>query len=135
MDEAVRTCPYCDKPARSVLIPTRVKRGDRVLSVPLETWECESGCRSEDGSRPFAFSDQAQATRNAPLIAAAWRDAFGEEIPEAKRPGRKPQEPRNRTVQVKLTERELRDLDQRRGDASRSEYIRSHALPFERQTG
>ena len=135
MNESVRTCPHCEKPARSVLIPTRVKRGDRVLSVPLETWECESGCRSEDGSRPFAFSDQAQATRNAPLIVAAWRDAFGEEIPEAKRPGRKPQEPRNRTVQVKLTERELSELDQRRGEASRSEYIRSHALPFERRTG
>src|SRR4051812_46951752 len=106
MDEAVKTCPYCVKPARSVLIPTRVKRGDHVLSVPLETWECESGCRSEDGSRPFAFSDQAQAKRNDPVIRAAWRAAFGEEIPEAKRPGRKPQEPRNRTVQVKLTERE-----------------------------
>jgi hypothetical protein len=135
MNEAVRTCPYCEKPARSALIPTRVKRGDRVLSVPLETWECESGCRSEDGSRPFAFSDQAQAQRNDPLIRAAWREAFGEEIPEAKRPGRKPQEPRNRTVQVKLTERELRELDQRRGEASRSEYIRSHALPFEGRTG
>ena len=134
MDEAVKTCPYCEKPARSVLIPTRVKRGDRVLSVPLETWECDSGCRSEDGSRPFAFSDQAQAKRNDPVIRAAWREAFGEEIPEAKRPGRKPQEPRNHTVQVKLTELELRELDQRRGDASRSEYIRSHALPFERRT-
>lgn len=135
MDEALKTCPHCEKPARLVLIPTRVKRGDRVLSVPLETWECESGCRSEDGSRPFAFSDQAQAKRNDPVIRAAWRAAFGEEIPEAKRPGRKPQEPRNRTVQVKLTERELRELDQRRGEASRSEYIRSHALPFERKTG
>ncbi len=135
MNEAIRTCPYCEKPARSVLISTRVKRGDQVLSVPLETWECESGCRSDDGSRPFAFSDQAQAKRNDPVIQAAWRAAFGVEIPEAKRPGRKPQEPRNRTVQVKLTERELRDLDQRRGDASRSEYIRSHALPFERRTG
>ena len=134
MDEAVKTCPYCEKRARSVLIPTRVKRGDRVVSVPLETWECESGCRSEDGSRPFAFSDQTQATRNDPVIRAAWREAFGEEIPEAKRPGRKPQEPRNRTVQVKLTERELCELDERRGDASRSEYIRSHALPFERRT-
>lgn len=135
MDDAVRTCPYCDKPTQSVLIPTRVKRGDRILSVPLETWECESGCRSADRSRPFAFSDQAQAKRNEPRIRAAWRESFGEEIPEPKRPGRKPQEPRNRTVQVKLTERELRELDQRRGEASRSEYIRSHALPFERRTG
>ena len=135
MNEPERTCPTCEMPAHQVLIPTRVKRGDRVLSVPLETWECASGCRSEDGSRPFAFSDQAQAKRNAPVIRAAWREAFSEEMPEAKRPGRKPPEPRNRTVQVKLTERELRDLDQRRGDASRSEYIRSHALPFERRTG
>ena len=135
MDEAVKTCPYCEKPARSVLIPTRVKRGDRVLSVPLETWECESGCRSEDGSRPFAFSDQAQAMRNDPAIHAAWRQAFGEEIPAARRPGRKPQEPRNRTVQVKLTERELSELDQLRGVATRSEYIRSQALPFGRRTG
>lgn len=135
MNEPTRTCLYCEKPARSVLIATRVKRGDTVLSVPLETWQCESGCRSEDGTRPFAFSDQAQARRNDAVIRSAWRDAFGEEIPEPKRPGRKPQEPRVRTVQVKLTESELRDLDDRRGGASRSEYLRAHALRFERRTG
>ena len=135
MDETVKMCPYCEKMARPVLVPTRIKRGDRVVSVQLETWECASGCRSEDGSRPFAFSDQAQAKRNDPVIREAWRGVFGEEIPDAMRPGRKPQEPRNRTVQVKLTERELHELDQRRGGASRSEYIRSHALPFERRTG
>jgi len=135
MTEPTRTCPYCEKPAMAIRIPTRVKRGETVLSVPLETWQCDSGCRSEDGTRPFAFSDQAQAKRNDAVIRSAWCEAFGEEIPEAKRPGRKPQEPRSRTVQVKLTESELRDLDARRGGASRSEYIRTHALPFERRTG
>lgn len=116
-------------------IPTRVKRGDRVISVPLETWECTAECRSEDGSRTFAFSDQSQAARNEARIRAAWRETFGEEIPEAKRPGRKPPEPRNCTVQVKLSERELRELDHLRGATSRSEYLRAHALSPQRRTG
>jgi hypothetical protein len=135
MNDSVRSCPYCNKPARSVRIPTRVKRGDRVLTVPLETWKCTAECRSEDGTRAFAFSDQAQAVRNDARIRAAWRETFGEEIPEAKRPGRKPQEPRTCTVQVKLSERELRELDQLRGATSRSEYLRAHALSSQRRTG
>ncbi len=112
-----------------------MKRGDRLVTVRLETWECAADCRAEDGARPFAFSDQAQAARNEARIRAAWREAFGEEIPEARRPGRKPQEPRTCTVQVKLSERELRELDQLRGATSRSEYLRAHALSPQRRTG
>ena len=134
MTEANPECPYCGVPAKLVHVPTRVKRGDRVLSVSLETWECVSGCRSEDGSEPFGFTCQALALRNDALVRERWREIFGTDLPEPRRPGRKPQEPRVRTVQVKLTESELHELDSRRGGLSRSEYLRAHALPPARRS-
>ena len=60
MSETTPKCPYCDGPTVLVRIPTRVKRGDRVLTVPLETWECQGTCRVEDRTRPFAFSPTSQ---------------------------------------------------------------------------
>lgn len=135
MTTSTRTCPGCDGPVRTVWVPTRVKRAERVLTVPLESWQCERACRAEDGAGAFVFSDQTQAARNEARVRASWREAFGSEMPEARRPGRKPAEPRSCTVQVKLTERELRELDERRGATTRSEYLRAHALAPLRRTG
>jgi hypothetical protein len=132
MKEVSPNCPNCGASTTLVRVPTRVKRGDKVLSVPLESWECTGACRSEE--RPFVFSNQALAGRNDAHVRRAWHEAFGEEIPEPKRPGRKPQEPRVRTVQVKLSENELRELDAQRGALTRSEYLRTHGLPSSRRS-
>ena len=127
-------CPYCGAETRLIRIPTRVKRGERVLSVPLETFECRSTCRSEDRSRPFAFINQVLGRANDAQIKQAWLDAFGEEIPAPLRPGRKSPEPRNQTIQLRLSSRELREIDRLRGELTRSEYIRSQALAGDRRS-
>lgn len=134
MNATTPTCPNCGTAVHIIRVPTRVRRGNRVVSVPLETWECTGLCRSDDGTRPFAFTSQALALRNDVEVRTAWSHAFGEDLPAAKRPGRKPQEPRVRVVQVKLSESELRELDAQRGGLTRSEYIRAHALPTPRRT-
>lgn len=134
MIETTMKCPMCDGVATLVQVPTRVKRGERVLTVALDTWRCVGTCKSADGERPLGFVNQALARRNDEQVRAAWLTAFNEELPEPKRPGRKPQEPRIRTVQVKLSESELRDLDLQRGTMTRSEYIRAQALAPHRRS-
>jgi hypothetical protein len=94
----------------------------------MATWECISGCRDELGEKPFRFIDQALAAENDAAARVTWRAAFGEEIPEPQRPGRKPRERRSRGVRVMLTTTELLALDQQRGQLSRSEFLRLHGL-------
>lgn len=128
MSNETPKCPYCKTTARLVLRPVRVKRGDRVLSVDLETWECVTGCAAPDGPPPFRFVEQVVAHRNTERVRERWLAEFGEPLPEARRPGRKPPERRSVPVHVLLTPSEARELDRLRGEESRSEYIRSHVL-------
>jgi hypothetical protein len=117
-------CPFCSQPARHGTRISQVRRGNRVLSVEVEHWECAQGCLDEDGASIFRFEDQDQLRRNDETIRAAWLARFGEAMPPARRPGRKPPEPRDVRVQVLLTASEAAAIDRARGGVPRSEYIR-----------
>lgn len=118
----------CDRATELVETIVRVRRGERVLPVTMQMWECLSGCRSDAGDRPLRFINHSLAAVNDEAARMAWKAAFGEEMPEARRPGRKPPEKRSKGVRVMLTGTELRALDQLRGELSRSEYLRRRAL-------
>ena len=55
MSEFIITCPYCEKPAVRTLREVRVRRGERVTPVLMDTWECPSGCIGPDGEAFFAM--------------------------------------------------------------------------------
>jgi hypothetical protein len=124
-------CPYCGQPSRLDGRVTQVRRGDRVLSVSVKHWQCDLGCVEEDGTTPFRFEDPALMRGNDEAIRAAWLARFGEQLPRAGRPGRKPKEARQVRVQVMLTASELAQIDKERGSSTRSEYMRRRVL----QTG
>jgi hypothetical protein len=117
-------CPYCGLPSRLFGRVTHVRRGDRVLPVSLAHWQCDHGCVEDDGSTPFRFEDPPLLRANDEAVRAAWQAQFGEPLPVAGRPGRKPAEPRRVRVQVLLTPSEVEELDQKRGSTTRSEFIR-----------
>ena len=121
-------CPYCEVPATLVDREFRVRRGDRVLSVLLPSWECRSGCMNEARTAPFRFGNQRLIPLEQACLEAAWLRAYGEPLPPAKAPGPKPAERRSVPVHVMLTPSELRLLDRLRGERSRSEFIRGKAL-------
>jgi hypothetical protein len=104
-NELNANCPYCGTPAVRIEREFRVRRGDRVLSVQLPSWECQSGCTDESRTTPFRFANQALAATERERIREAWRVAFGEDIPEPRRPGRKPVEKRSVPVHVMLRSR------------------------------
>lgn len=128
MSDAIPNCPYCNQPARLISRPVRVKRGERVLAVDLGAWECPSGCAAPEGPPPFRFVEQVLARRNTETVRKEWLAAFGEPLPEAQRPGRKPTERRSVPVHILLTPSEARQLDRLRGESSRSDYIRTRVL-------
>ena len=119
------TCPYCEKHARRTLREVRVRRGERVMPVQMDTWECPSGCAGPDGEVPFQFIDRALALENDASARVAWLARFGEPLPPSRRPGRKPPEKRVVPLHVLLTPSEERELDRMRGGVSRSEFIRT----------
>lgn len=129
MDEHLcATCPRCNQPLKLVDREFRVRRGERVLPVQLPSWECTHGCLNEAGTGPFRFGDQRLIPLERARLEEAWLTAFGEPLPPATPPGRKPVERRSVPVHVMLTPSELRLLDRLRGDRSRSEFIRGKSL-------
>lgn len=120
----VTTCPYCGVAAQLVSRSSRYRRGERVLSVETQTWECPSGCEGPEGERPFQFETPELMRENDVLARAAWRGRYGEDLPPAMRPGRKPAEQRDVRVQILLTRSEEQMLDALRGATSRSEFFR-----------
>lgn len=128
MTATTAACPFCNQPARLVMRPARVRRGDRVLPVELETWECSAGCTGPEGESPFRFVDRPLGRRNDEAAREAWESTFGEPMPEARRPGRKPPEKRDVPVHVMLTHTEVEELDRLRGEVSRSQFIRERTL-------
>ncbi len=121
-------CPFCDKPARLIEREYRIRRGERVLPVQLPNWECQTGCLNEAGTGPFRFANMALAPLHAALTEAAWLAAFGEPLPAAKPPGRKPREKRTVDVHLLLTPSEAAWVDRMRAERSRAEFIREKLL-------
>src|SRR5437016_46550 len=107
-------CPSCKKPALLRDRIARYRRGRKVASVKTQCWECPSNCIGPDGSRPFQFHDARLLRQNDEAARVAWRHQFGEDMPRPSRPGRKSKEPRVTRLQVLLTEKELKKLDESR---------------------
>lgn len=129
MTETMPTnCPFCGAAATLIDREFRVRRGDRVVAALLPSWECRNGCTNEAGTAPFRFANQALAPLERARMEAAWLAAFGEALPPATAPGRKPVERRSVPVHVLLTPTEVKLLDRLRGARSRSEFIRGKAL-------
>jgi hypothetical protein len=121
-------CPYCHTPARLGTRISRYRRGDRVLPVEVQHWECPAGCLAEDAQGPFRFEDPALLRANDEAARQAWMERFAEPMPPSGRPGRKPKEKRTVRVQVMLTPSEAQSIDHARGDLDRSEYLRRRVL-------
>lgn len=102
----------------------RVRRGDRSTTTPSLYWSCASCVDPVEGG-PLEFVDAELMARNDEAAVRAWEESFGEPLPPARRPGRKPVEPHTERVVLLLTETELTRLDKARGELSRSEYIRA----------
>ena len=121
-------CPTCERLAVPVERESRIRRGERVLSVLLPLWECGSGCLNEGGTAPFRFASTLLGPIHAERTQAAWRAAFGEDLPPAKSPGRKPRERRTVDIHLLLTPGEAAWVDQMRANRSRAEFIRARLL-------
>lgn len=121
-------CPFCGAPARAGSRATHVRRGERVLAIDVQHWECATGCLDEDGTSPFRFEDAVLLRKNDESIRAAWQEKFREPLPSTRRPGRKPPERRDVRVQILLTPSEAEILDRSRGEVPRSEFIRKRLL-------
>lgn len=107
--------------------PAQVRRGARVAEFERVYWRC-SRCRDPLTGEPLEVADAAVSARNEHAAGEAWRAKFGEELPRAIPPGRKPGNPREQRVTVLLTEDELAVLDRQRGKRSRSDFIREAVL-------
>ena len=117
-------CPACNEPADLVSRPASYRRGSDVLNVDVLRWQCTSGCAVPGSGEPYRFADPQLMRLNDSNARKRWRQQFGEEMPPAGRPGRKPSEPRDRRVPILLTRSELELLDSVRGDLSRSAVLR-----------
>ena len=127
MTDETRRCGSCEGLAVLRSDTTRYRRGNRVVSVPTQFWECSDQCQGPDGERPFQFVDADLMEANDAAARAAWRRRFGAEMPPAGRPGRKTDQPRRKRVPVLMSDEEVRLLDHARGGMSRGAFLR-HAM-------
>lgn len=123
-------CASCGGPAQLVAYPHVVRRGERSVSVTWHRYVCTDDCRSERDDGPFEFVTAELHDANVQVAGAAWSEKFGEPIPPPGRPGRPPRAGAKSTerVPVLFTRDELDEIDRRRGDLSRSAYVRKAAL-------
>jgi hypothetical protein len=123
-------CPSCEAAAALVAYSHIVRRGDRSVSVTWHRYVCPGECRSERDGGVFEFVTAAVHDANVNAAEAAWVEKFGEPIPAPGRPGRPPRAGTKSTerVPVLFTTDELDEIDRRRGDLSRSAYVRKAAL-------
>ena len=124
MTEDTRQCPFCERPAVLKQGTSRYRRGDRVISVTTQYWECPERCADPDGDTPFQFEDRQLAVSNDEAARRVWHDRFGVEMPARQRPGRKTPAPRRRRVPVLMSDAELAQLDAVRGEMSRGAFLR-----------
>lgn len=100
-----------------------IRRGDKTIEAPRWYWRCLT-CKDPIEDGPYEFVDSALMDRNDAAARDGWVRKFAESLPAARRPGRKPEEPKTERVTVLLTPSEVKVLDRKRGDRTRSEFIR-----------
>ena len=117
-------CSGCAQPAHLAPRLRRVHRGERILAVDGWTWECPGACVDPfTGEHPFRFADAPLMRWEDELARETWRERFGEPMPPSER-GKRPRPHRTERVPVMLTPAELDRLDEKRGDVTRSDYLR-----------
>jgi len=118
------TCPRCSSPMRAEEIRRVVSRGSQHLDYRTPAWICS---RHPDlpGGREVVM-DPEQIEQSHARAQSRWKRRFGEDLPPARRAGRRPSGPSARTVRVQLllTQEEAEMLDTLRGSRSRSGYLR-----------
>jgi hypothetical protein len=127
-DDTTPTCPYCGKKTRTGTHTATFRRGARVLAVEVRHRECPDTHPGPDGEVPFRFEDAVLLKANDEAARAAWQAKFGEPMPPATRPGRKPREPRTVRLTVLLTESEAERIDAERGDVPRADFVRQRVF-------
>ena len=118
------TCSICGGNTSLAFHPLRVSRGDRFVTVQAPHWECATCRDPETGEPPFQSVDLTQMKEGESLVAQAWQAKNGEGVPAPKRPGRKPEDPKEERILLTLSKRELRELDAARGSTPRNVFIR-----------
>lgn len=121
-------CPGCLGVTPLVPVKTRYRRGGRDLSVTVHLFECPNDCQDPDSGEKLQFVDADQAALNDEFAGRMWREAFGETMPPRRRAGRPTEDARDERVDIRFTSEELATLDSRRGETSRSAYIRAAAV-------
>lgn len=123
-------CPSCGAPAPLVPYTHLVKRGDRSVTVTWYQHVCQGECRSERDGGPFEFVTADVHDANVKAAQDAWATKYGEPLPPPGKPGRPTRGAAKSTerVHVLFTPDELEEIDRRRGDLSRSEYVRTATL-------
>ena len=105
----------------------QIRRGARLLEVSRAYWRC-SECRDPLSGDALEVIDAELSSENEERAREAWKARFQEELPPAGPPGRKPGRTREQRVTILLTDEELADLDRRRGELTRSDFIRESVL-------
>lgn len=121
------TTPACNHPDCVVTLIPRTcmgRRGDRTVTYEGQGWRCSRCADPDTGQPPLEFVDAQLIKANEAALARAWHDKYGEELPPSGRPGRKTDNPRTERVAVLLTPEELDRVDARRGERSRSDFLR-----------
>lgn len=127
--ERMNPCPN-GNPACTATLQHRVvqiRRGDRMVECQRLSWRCDA-CRDPLTGDPLQLIDPVLGVRNEQVARDAWRTRFGEELPAARRPGRKPGVIRDERVTVLMTRSELAEIDRLRGEMTRSDFIRDAVL-------
>jgi hypothetical protein len=123
-------CPSCGKPAAIESYPHTVRRQDRAVGLRWHRYVCHEGCSSERDGGSLSFVTEAVGENDRAAAEGAWREKYGEAIPAPRTAGR-PQRagsPSSERVPVLFTREELREIDRRRGDLSRSAFVRQAAV-------
>lgn len=117
-------CDSCGGTGSERIRSLKISRGENSVVVDSRYWSC--AYPAPEGAEPVVVewvdADQARAAELA--AAAAWVEKYGEPMPAAKRPGRKPAEPKEEKVLLLLSAAELGRLDAACGDLSRNDFIR-----------
>lgn len=126
---ATHPCPSCGKPCSLRAYPHTVRRGTRTVSLDWHEYACGHGCLAEDGE-PLSFVTEAVGEADRAAADAAWREKYAEALPPPGRAGRPRRAgmPSTERVPVKFTREELEEIDRRRGDLSRSAFVRLATL-------
>lgn len=116
-------CSGCGEIAHLVPYVRSYRRGGRVLAVESGSWECSTCADPFEGTRPYRFADTPLMKWTDARAAELWIERFGEPMPPSSR-GKHPGPPRTERVPVMLTRAEIDRLDAKRGEQTRSDYLR-----------